>query len=158
MRLELRHALRRLRRSPGFAAVAIASLALGIGANSAIFNLVHAALMDTVPVRDLGQLYWLRVNYPNGASARGFSYPFYKQLRQAGAGFEDLLCAFPVPLSLSATTAGGSLAERIDGEIVSGNYFQLLGVSAYLGRLITPDDDRVRGGHPVAVLGFDFWK
>jgi predicted permease len=158
MFLELRHALRRLRRSPGFTAVAIASLALGIGANSAIFNLIHRALMETVPVRDLDQLYWLRVNYPNGASARGFSYPFYKQLRQAGAGFEDAICAYPVPLSLSAATAGGSVAERIQGEIVSGNYFQVLGVSAYLGRLISPADDRVRGGHPVAVLSFDFWK
>jgi predicted permease len=158
MLLELRHALRRLRRSPGFTAVAIASLALGIGANSAIFNLIHAALMETVPVRDLAQLYWLRVDYPNGGSARGFSYPFYKQLRQAGAGFEDAICAFPVPLSLSATTAGGSVAERIQGEIVSGNYFQALGIGAYLGRLISPADDRIRGGHPVAVLTFDFWK
>ncbi|HXA04367.1 MAG TPA: ABC transporter permease [Bryobacteraceae bacterium] len=158
MLLELRHALRRLRRSPGFSGVAIASLALGIGANSAIFNLVHAALMETAPVRDLDQLYWLRVNYPDGASARGFSYPFYKQLRQAGAGFQDVICSYPVPLSLSAATAGGSVAERIQGEIVSGNYFQMLGVGAYLGRLIGPADDRTRGGDAVAVLSFDFWK
>jgi predicted permease len=158
MLLELRHALRRLRRSPGFSGVAIASLALGIGANSAIFNLVHAALMETVPVRDLDQLYWLRVNYPDGASARGFSYPFYKQLRQAGAVFQDVICSYPVPLSLSAATVGGSVAERIQGEIVSGNYFQMLGVGAYLGRLIGPADDRTRGGDPVAVLSFDFWK
>lgn len=158
MLLELRHALRRLRRSPGFMAVAVASLTLGIGANSAIFSLIHAALLETVPVRDLDQLYWLRVNYPDGASARGFSYPFYKQVQQAGAGFEDVLCAFPVPLSVSAATAGGSMAERIQGEMVSGNYFQLLGVNAYLGRLIAPSDDRVRGGQPVAVLSFEFWK
>src|SRR4029077_6743188 len=158
MLLELRHALRRLRRSPGFTAVAIASLALGIGANSAIFNLVHAALMETVPVRHLDQFYWLRVNYPDGASARGFSYPFYKQLRQDGTGFQDAICSYPVPLSLSAATAGGSVAERIQGEIVSGNYFQMLGVGAYLGRLIGPADDRTRGGDAVAVLSFDFWK
>jgi predicted permease len=157
MLLELRHALRRLRCSPGFTAVAVASLAVGIGANSAIFSLIHAALMETVPVLDVDQLYWLRVNYPDGASARGFSYAFYKQLTQAGA-FQDAICSYPVPLSLSAVASGGSVAERIQGEIVSGNYFQLLGVGAHLGRLITPADDRIRGGHPVAVLGFDFWK
>ena len=75
MLLELRHALRRLRRSLGFTAVAIVSLALGIGANSAIFNLIHAALMETVPVRDLDQLYWLRVDYPDGAGARFMMKP-----------------------------------------------------------------------------------
>ena len=125
MLVELRYALRRLRRSPGFTTVAVASLALGIGPNSAIFSLIHAALLETAPVRDLDRLYWLRVNYPSGESARGFSYPFYKQLRLAGADFEDVLCSFPVPLSLNATIASGSLAERVQGEIVTGNYIQL---------------------------------
>jgi predicted permease len=153
MIFEFRYACRRLGRSPVFTAIAVASLALGIGANSAIFNLIHAAILDTVPVRDVGRLYWLRVNYPREASARGFSYPFYKQMRTV-AGFEDLLCSFPVSLSLS----GGGMAERVSGSLVSGNYFQLLGVGAHIGRLITAADDRVRGGHPVAVVGFDFWK
>lgn len=155
---QLRYALRRLRLSPVFTTVAVASLALGIGANSAIFNLIEAALLETVPVRDPGQLYWLRVNYPGEASARGFSYPFYNQLRKAGAGFEDLICSYPAPFSLSAATADGSTPERVQGALVSGNYFQMLGVKAYAGRVITPADDLVRGGHPVAVVSFEFWK
>jgi putative ABC transport system permease protein len=151
------YAFRRLGRSPVFTTVAVASLALGIGANSAIFSLIQAALLETVPVRDLGQLYWLRVNYPGEASARGFSYPFYNQLRQAGTGFEDVLCSYPAPFSMSAATADGSTPERVQGALVSGNYFQLLGVKAYAGRVITPADDRIRGGHPVAVASFGFW-
>src|SRR5580704_1696180 len=153
MIFEFRYACRRLGRSPVFTAIAVASLALGIGANSAIFNLIHAAILDTVPVRDIGKLYWLRVNYPREASARCFSYPFYEQMRTV-AGFEDLLCSFPVSISLS----GVGIAERVSGSLVSGNYFQLLGVGAHIGRLITPADDRVRGGHPVAVVSFNFWK
>jgi hypothetical protein len=149
MLFELRHAWRRLRRSPVFTAVAVASLALGIGANSAIFNLIHAAILDTVPVRDVDHLYWLRVNYPGQPSARWFSYPFYKQLLKDGTGFEDLLCSYPIPLSLSTA----NMAERVAGDLVSGNYFQMLGVDAHIGRLITPADD-----HPVAVLSFEFWK
>lgn len=141
-----------------FTAVAVLSLALGIGANSAIFSLIHAALVETVPVRDLGRLFWLRVNYPGEASARGFSYPFYNQLRQGGTGFEDLLCSYAAPFSISAATDNGSTPERVGGALVSGNYFQLLGVKPYAGRVITPADDRVRGGHPVAVVSFDFWK
>lgn len=154
---DLKFAARTLARSPLFTAMAVASLALGFGSNTAIFSLLDQVLLRPLPVREPERLVLLdqpgaNVGWIHGPNS--FSYPMYKELRERNQVFEDLIARYPVPLNLQ--TAGG--AEVVAAEIVSGNYFQTLGVGAGLGRTLTPADDVTPGGHPVAVLGHAFWK
>jgi len=160
---DLRFALRQLRRSPAFALTAILTLALGIGANTAIFSLIDQALLKSLPVRDPDSLVVLEGTgkaWEGSASSHGgdaeayFSYPMYKDLRDKNKVFEGLLATSPVAISI--TRNGDS--QMTDSEIVSGNYFDLLGVQPALGRLFTQADDQQKDGNPVAVLSFDFWK
>jgi predicted permease len=159
--LELRHALRSLRRAPGFAAAAVLTLALGIGANTAIYSLTDQVLLRLLPVRDPGGLVILRMPGPTSGrlwsdiddGAQSFSYAFYKGLRDRSPFVSGVLARFAIPLSVS----GPDGTERASGELVSGNYFDVLGVAPVLGRLLTPDDDRIPGAHPVAVLSHGYW-
>ena len=144
---DLRYALRTLRRSPGFTAIAILSLALGIGANTAIFSLIDEVLLKMLPVKDPGRL--AVVN-----RGRSLSYPLYVDLRDRNQVFSGLLARSSWPLSI---TVGGA-TERVNGEIVSGNYFEVLGIGAVAGRTLTPEDDVKPGAHPVAVLSHGFWQ
>ncbi|MGE0040996.1 MAG: ABC transporter permease [Vicinamibacterales bacterium] len=154
---DLRHAFRTLSRAPGFALVVVLTLGLGIGANAAIFSLTDQVLLRLLPVRDPGSL--VQLDGPGAfrgrtMNDRTFSYPTYVDLRDANEVFSGLVARAAAP----ATFALRGQAERVDAELVSGNTFEVLGVSPILGRALTPDDDRTPGAHPVVVLGYGFWQ
>lgn len=147
--LDFRLALRRLRQSPGFAAAAILTLALGIGANTTTFSAVNKLILRPLPVDRPGELVFL-----NTQGGNSLSYPTYKDFRDRTRTLSGLITYRPAPVSLSLN---GSNAH-VFGYEVSGNYFQILGVKALLGRALTPADDQKRLGHPVVVLSYANWK
>jgi predicted permease len=152
---DIRYALRGLRRSPGFAAAAVLSLALGIGANTAIFSLVRALMLRMLPVSHPEELVTL---YRTGGWGKGVvAYPLYQELRNRGDLFQGAI-ATNTAAKVRFSAASGGRAEFARREYVSGNYFGVLGVGAAMGRVFTDDDDRVPGGHPLAVLSYDFWR
>ncbi|HWG58312.1 MAG TPA: ABC transporter permease, partial [Candidatus Acidoferrales bacterium] len=169
---DLRYALRQLRRSPGFATVAILTLALGIGANTAIFSLINSIMLRPLPVRDPQNLYLLRWHAQQRPRAHGyspgncepgtldfnkgcsFSYPMYEQLRSHQDVFSQL-AAFVDDAVLHLVANGET--TRISGRFVSGNFFSTLGVRPAVGRLIVPTDD-APAAPPVAVLSYRFWQ
>ena len=158
---DLRYALRGFRKSPLFTLVALASLALGIGANTAIFSLMDQALLRSLPVKHPEQLVLFSAAGPRRGMVNTsygdiytFSYPMYRDFRDGSQVFSGVLARYPDSFSMS----WHEQTERIRGDLVSGNYFALLGVSAAIGRTITADDDRVAGAHPVVVLSYGFWK
>ena len=155
---DLRFSLRAIRRSPLFASVAILSLALGIGANTAIFTLMDQLMLRMLPVKDPGQLVMLFQRGPNNGINMGdrmHSYPIYQDLQQKAAPFSEVLCRRLVSTSISVDNQ----TERVETEMVSGNFFTMLGVQAAAGRLFNShDDDRVVLGHPVVVLSYDYWE
>lgn len=142
---DLRYSARRLRQAPAFTATVVLSLAIGIGASVSLFSLVNAAILRSIPVRHPEQLVW----FDSSPHGRALSYPFYQLIRD-DSRFQGVLCAFPTAVNVNAA----GLAERADAELVSGNYFDVLGIRPYLGRLFAPEDDR----HPVAVLSHAFWQ
>jgi predicted permease len=154
---DLKYALRALRRSPGFTAIAVLTLALGIGANTAIFTLLDQVLLRLLPVKNPQQLVLLSMkgrHYGNNWGGNAISYPMYRDFQDHNEVFSEMFCRFPFVVSLAA----GAQPERVQMELVSGTYFDVLGVTPALGRLFTPDDDRSPGGHPLLVLSYDFWK
>jgi len=153
---DIQYAFRTFRKAPLFTAIAILSLAFGIGANTAIFTLLDQILLRLLPVKNPEQLVLLTMrgqHYGSNWGGNAISYPMYKDFRDNNQVFSDLFCRFPIAASLGF--AGQT--ERVQAELVSGNYFPVLGVSTALGRTITPDDDRVPGGHPVVMLSYDYW-
>src|SRR2546426_12558984 len=158
---DLRYSLRALAKNRGFAAVAVLTLGLGIGANTAVYSLTDQILLRALPVQRPSELVVLRMPGPKRGrvnsdiddGAQSFSYPFYKDLRESAACFSGLLARYPIPLSV----AGQGQTERAAGELVSGNYFEVLGVRPALGRLLTPEDDAAPGGSAVAVLSHGYW-
>ena len=145
--LDSRLALRRLRQSPGFAAAAILTLALGIGANTITFSAINKLIMRPLPVERPSELVSL-----NGGGS--FSYPHYKDLRDRTRTLSGLIAYRPAPVSLSLTNANA----HVFGYEVSGNYFEVLGVKALVGRALAPSDDVKRLGHPVVVLSYGAWQ
>jgi len=154
---DVRLALRAWGKAPGFALVAIISIALGIGANAAIFTLVDQVLLRFLPVRDaheLVQVTFTGLRYGNNwGDGSEISYPMYKELRDNNQVFTGIFGRFTTAFHVGA----GGRTERVAGEIVTGNYFPVLGVGAAVGRTIADEDDRVPGGHPVAVLSHGYW-
>ena len=154
---DLRFALRALRRSPLFAAVAIASLALGIGANTAIFTLMDQLMLRELPVKDPEQLVMLYQRGAHNGSNMGdrmHSYPIYRDYQQKATPLAEVVCRRLVSTSVSVDNQ----TERVDAEMVSGNYFTMLGVTAAAGRVFTSeDDDKTYQGHPSVVLSHDYW-
>ncbi len=154
---DIRFALRNLRRSPLFTLVAVASLALGIGANTAIFTLMDQLMLRLLPVAKPEQLVMIWPNGPHMGSNRGermSSYPMYQDFQRKAPAFSEVFCQFSTPLSIGF----GGQTERVDAELVSGNYFQALGVKPALGRVFSSrEDDRVYKGHPVVVLSHQYW-
>jgi predicted permease len=154
---DLRYAVRTLRKAPLFTSVAVLSLALGIGANTAIFTLVNQLILQLLPVRDPEQLVLLTARGPHYGSNTGsnsISYPMYQDFRGKNEVFQGMFCRYGSAFSL--TYEGRT--ELISGELVSGNYFPVLGVGAALGRVFTAQDDLIQGGHPIAVLSYGYWK
>jgi predicted permease len=159
LRQDLRHGMRQMRLNPGFAAAAILSLGLGIGANTAIFTLVDQIVLRLLPVERPRELVQIRADGVRAGSQSGdgrhtFSYPTYRALRDRNTVFSGLTGQIVQPASL----VGEDRSEMISVGMVAGNYFQVLGVRPHLGRLLTPDDDKTRNGHPVAVLQYEFWR
>jgi predicted permease len=154
---DLRYALRGIRRAPLFTSVAILSLALGIGANTAIFTLMDQLMLRKLPIRAPEQLVMLIQHGPHNGSNMGprmHSYPIYQDFQQKAEPFSEVLCR----RLAQASVAIDGHTERVDAEMVSGNYFSMLGVKAAAGRLFRPEeDDRVFRGHPVVVLSYDYW-
>jgi putative ABC transport system permease protein len=160
---DLRFSLRQIRRSPGFMVTAVLTLALGVGANTAIFSLLNQALLRSLPVHAPEQLVilsatgkaWDGHTSDNGAgSERSFSYPMYRDLRDRGMAFDGLIATAPANVGIARNGA----SNLANAEIVSGNYFSVLGVSTAEGRLLAPTDDTTPGSNPVAVLSFNYWK
>ena len=149
---DLRYGLRTLRNNPAFTFVAVLTLALGIGANTAIFSVVSAVLLRSLPYTEPERL--VVVNETAGGKAMPVSYPNFLDWRDESQAFETLAAWVPDDLSLT----GIDQAERIPAEIVSEDYFSLLGVSAAQGRTFLPDENRAPGGHPAAVISDGCWQ
>jgi predicted permease len=155
MAQDVRYALRGLRHSPGFTAAAVISIALGIGANTAVFSLFHALMLRLLPVERPQELVSL---YRTGGWGKGLvSYPLFEEIAKR----RDLFTGVAARTSTGKvrfTPRPGDREEFTQREFVSGNYFQVLGVAPAIGRLFTEDDNRTPGAHPVAVLGYDLWR
>jgi len=162
---DLRYALRQLRKSPGFALTVIVTLALGIGANAAVFTLFDQVLLRMLPVQrpqELVRFEWSGAFNGSMSSFGGdseghfnyFSYPMYKDMRDQNQVFTGILAADKAQVGLS----WHNQAENNDGEVVSGNYFQLLGLKPAAGRLFTPQDDTEKDANPVTVLSYNYWR
>ena len=162
---DLRYCLRQLRRNPGFTIVAILTLALGIGANTAIFTLVNAVMLKSLPVANPRELFRLGdnnsccvwVGTQNGGSFVLYSYQLYEVLRDHTPEFRQLAAFTPWPSDLSVRRRGDSAAEPYKGEYVSGNYFTMFGIRAFAGRLLVPPDDS-SGAPRVAVMSYHTWQ
>ena len=150
---DLLYALRGFRNSPTFTAVAIASLALGIGLNAAIFNLVSVILLQPLPVRDPARLFSVFTIDPSNPGYLYCSYPNFKDYRDRNSVFSGLTLFS----TIGATLTGDNDPQDLAGQIVSGNYFDVLGVNAILGRTFAPEEDRIPGAHPVVVISYGFW-
>src|SRR5438094_3767907 len=171
---DLRFGLRMLRKSPGFSVVTIATLALGIGANTAIFSLIDAVLLKTLPVQNPQQLVlldWASHGWPNDTmhslsgnmdqdktgrlTSTSFSYPGYEQIRARNQAFSSVMALAGNESELNVGYNGEP--GRAQGQLVSGTFFPTLGVQPVLGRALTPDDDRI-GASPVAVISYGYWE
>jgi predicted permease len=151
---DIRYALRMLRKNPAFSAVVIATLALGIGANAAMFSLTDRVLLQKLPVNNPDQLVVLSTQAPfESEPVSSFSYPMYQDLRDRNDVFSGVVARGGASMNITY----GDQNERISSDLVSGNYFAALGVRPWAGRLFTPEDDRTPGAHPVAVISYGFW-
>src|SRR2546428_2624763 len=153
---DLKFAFRQLLKNPGFTSVAVLTLALGIGANTAIFSVLDAVLLKMLPVKNPEQLVFLESGGgpPSPKRSSNLTYPFFEQLRAPNEALAGV-CTF----------VGGSVNVRVDGQAevaqvqrVSGGFFTTLGVSALLGRNVSEEDDKVPGAHPVVVISHNYWR
>ena len=160
LRLDLRQALRTFVKNPGFTGVVVLTLALGIGANTAIFSLLDQVLVRLLPVKAPERLVLL--HGPGSFSGRvsshsnsfePMSHPMFERLRDGNSIFAGMLAEYTTSVHLG----DGGRTEDVHGDLVSGTYFEALGLKPALGRLFTREDDRVAGAHPLVVLGHGFW-
>jgi predicted permease len=155
---DVRYALRQLRKNPGFTAVAVLTLALGIGANTAIFTLLHASLWSPLPVSDPKEIFHvMRVSSEGDfAGEFSYSYPLFQQFSKTAAPWGEVFATEVV--GRRKFGLNGVFDQRIAGEAVSGNFFSVLNVGPIVGRVLEPQDDNEFGGNHVAVLSYAFWK
>ena len=158
---DLRYTFRSFRKNPGFTAIAVLSLALGIGANTAIFSLLDRVMLRSLPVRDPQQLVLFTANGPRRGSVNTnyddtftFSYPMYLDFRDRAPDLSGALAWYPIAASLSLN----GTTERVAANLVSGNFFEVLGAGTAIGRPIISDDTRAMGANAVAVLSYGFWQ
>ena len=154
---DIRYAFRTLGRAPGFTFVVILMLALGIGSNTAIFSLLDQLLYKPLPVHDPGAL--VQLDGPGAFRGRTqnnqtFSYPMYRDFRDRTEVFSGVLARF----STAATLMTNGASERVQAEVVTGNYFEVLGVQPAAGRLFSSADEHTPGGHPIVVLSHGYWQ
>jgi predicted permease len=160
---DLRFGFRMLAKNPGFALVAVLTLALGIGANTAIFSLLNAVMLRELPVESPQQLVLLGTGRAGGsmddfASTELYSYPFYREMRQKNQVFSDVSAMLSLLFTGMHGAVGGSAElEALNVQLVSGSYFSLLGVKPILGRSFTKAEDEPAGGHPVAMVNYAWW-
>jgi len=152
---DVRYALRMLRKNPAFSLVVIATLALGIGANAAMFSLTDRVLLQKLPVPNPDQLAVVATREPSQPeSSSSFSYPMYQDLRDRNEVFSGMIAQGGVSMNISY----GDQNDPVSAELVSGNFFEVLGVRPWAGRLLSQEDDRTPGAHPVAVISYRFWE
>ena len=159
---DLRYALRQLRRSPGFTLTVVLTLALGIGASAAVFTLFDQVLLRMLPVErphELVRFEWTGAFSGSASSFGGgdqnyFSYPMYKDLRDQNQVFSGVAAADKAYTGIT----WHNQSEDQDTEVVSGNYFQVLGLKPFAGRLLTPQDDTAKNANPVVVLSYNYWR
>ena len=154
---------RAMLRSPALTIVALLSLALGIGANTAIFSLLDAVMLRTLPVKDPAQLILLGKGNASGitddfARTQLYSYPFYRQMRGENRVFSDTAAIFSMTNAVHGFVEGRTESEPMNVQLVSGTYFRTLGVRAMVGRTLDDADDNSEGDHPVAVISYAWWK
>jgi len=159
---DVKYGLRGMARSTGITVVALLSLALGIGANTAIFSLMDTVLLKSLPVNEPSRLVLFGNGLDEGISD-GFpnrwlySYPFYREMQKRNHVFSDVAAAFSMTDKVHGFVQGRSEAELMNVQLVSGTYFPMLGVQPVIGRTISEDDDRTQGGHPVAMVSYMWW-
>ena len=151
---DIRFGFRQLMKQRGFAALAIISMALGIGANTSIFSLVDTALLRPLAVKEPSRLVELYGTFHNGADWSLQSYLNYKDYRDRNTVFSGL---FVYRVVVSSLTVNNS-SQRVWGYLVSGNYFDVLGVKPMLGRSFLPEEDQTPDSHPVAVISYNCWQ
>src|SRR3974390_3277373 len=152
------YALRQLRKSPGFTAIAMVILALGTGANAAFYSLLDQLLLRSLPVKDPSRLVMLEsvgsdsghVSSWGGDDHLYFSYPMYRDLRDKNSVFAGMIARTPAQVGLQFHNE----SKLAMAELVSGNYFEVLGIHPVIGRLLSPSDDEVQDRDPVAVLSY----
>src|SRR5437867_1733753 len=152
---DLRYGFRMLCRSPGLTAVVVLSLALGIGASTAIFTLVDSYVFEKFPVEHSERLVALYETRRAADYPEGFSYPDYQDYVRQNTTFDSIYGHDGIALSVQEMAGE---PELIWGETVTGNYFYGLGLRPSVGRLLSPEDDSAPGAHPVAVLSYNYWK
>ena len=152
---DVRYALRQLRKNLGFTSVAVLTLALGIGANTAIFSLVNILMLRQLPVREPGQLVELLHRYPGEPHLNGFSPQAYQLMRDQNHVFSGLIAAAYQPFHVRGE---GLEPQTVQGAYVGGNFFPVLGVKPAIGRLIGSEDDRTGDPSAVAVVSWSYWK
>jgi len=152
---DLRFGLRMLRTQKGFTTVAVLTLALGIGANTAVFNLVHKILIAYLPVEKPEQLVVISRSNLEQSGLTGFAHLFFRELEAERQVFDGVLCRSGSERVTLGTEAGG---EPAMGELVSGGFFEVLGVKPHVGRLLAHSDDLTPGAHPVVVLSYRYWQ
>jgi MacB-like periplasmic core domain len=157
---DVRYGVRQLLKTPVFTIVCVLTLALGVGANTAVFSVMHAVLIKMLPVEDASHVFYVHTtDYPAGASQTGdsntsFSYPVYRALREQ-AGLQEVMTFIPLSTSGKAPARVGTVPEEAAGDMVSGNYFRGLGVGTELGRGFV---EKVEDDHtPVVVISANFW-
>jgi len=154
---DLRYSLRTLARTPGFTAIAILTLALGIGANTAIFTLLDQILLRLLPVKNPQELVLLTMrgrHYGSNWGGNAISHPMFRDFAAHNDVFSDMFCRFP----FDASVAFNGQSEHIQLEMVSGTYFSTLGLNPLIGRIFTPDDDKLPDAYPYVVLNYAYWK
>ena len=149
---DIRYGLRMLRKSPGFSAVAILTLALGIGANTAVFSVVNGVLLNSLPFRDPDKLLMLFESKPNFKEG-SISYPNFLDWQRDNRSFSSITAYRPTSFSLTGTGE----AEQVRGKMVSSAFFSTLGVNLTMGRMFTAEEDRL-GASPVVLVTEGFWK
>jgi predicted permease len=157
---DLKYAVRQVAKNPGFAAIVVLILALGIGSNTAVFAAADALLLRGLPVREPRQLALVGVNGIQNFTGRldSFAYPAFQQFRDRARSLSDVVAINSARLSVLATAAGQDSAVNVRADEVSGNFFSALGVPPFLGRTLTPDDDREQAPRAVVVLSHAYWQ